>query len=360
MEPGYAMRTTPRRLAKVALLTASFFALGLATANAQILPTIGEAPVNLATYTTSIAPTGVEVGSTTTFSMTIGNPKSLKSVLHMGAINVAIPAGFTNLSAGVPVTTSGAPWTSSFSGHTLRLRAVGSLLGSLSPGQSLTVAITATAPATTELDTFQVSAAPLAVGNLLVLPLFTLRNWPSTVQVGDNNLYTSSVVTCDPNLPCSSGDLANYSTMIEVQADPAPTTDTLTTTIGDPTSMLCKMGTVGDTADFTVAHRAKRVEYTVSLGYYNAGTLPSGVCYSGPKPFLTSNGYSAYNPVAGEYQGNLLPCMSTRFTPPCVEWSADNIYEGGGASRTFYILSPVGDPRISPGGSILKFASPST
>lgn len=350
---GKSINRNGRRLAVVAVsaAVAATCVPGLGVAHAQVLPTIGEAAASLATYTTEISPTGVLVNSTTTFTMTIANPPRPKSLLSMGAIDIAVPAGWSAISVGAPTTTNFAPWSATVSGTTVKLRAKFGVLGSLPPGSGISVPITATAPAATQLKTWAVTAAPLAVGGLLVLPIFTLRNWPSTVQVADTTSNTSSLVDCPANSSCTSNDIFTANTMAQVFADSAPTHDTLAASLGDPISMTCKMGN-NDTLDFSVNHRSKTVEYTVT------NLTTTGICYSSPKPFLSATGPSAFNPLAGEYQGNLLPCQNTRFTPPCVQSMSQNIYYS--ASRTFVVLSPVGDPRIGGGGSILKFATPST
>jgi hypothetical protein len=96
-------------------------------------------------YTASISPTSVVAGSGHTYTLTFNNTGT--SGL-LSAANATIPSGFTSASVGVPTTSSGNTWTASIVSGVVQLRAANNGQR-LSPGASVTVGVTATAPTVT-------------------------------------------------------------------------------------------------------------------------------------------------------------------------------------------------------------------
>jgi hypothetical protein len=96
-------------------------------------------------YTAAISPTSVVAGAGQTYTLTFTDSGSSGK---MGAASATIPSGFTAASVGVPTTSSGKTWTASIVSGVVQLH--GTSNGQvLSPGDSVSVAVTATAPTVT-------------------------------------------------------------------------------------------------------------------------------------------------------------------------------------------------------------------
>ena len=121
-------------------------ASGLATMVVLLLVLVPSAfAVGPNQYTAAISPTSIVAGTGQTYTLTFTNSGSSG---QLGAANATIPSGFTSPSVGVPTTSSGKNWTASIVSGVVQLRAAnnGQLL---SPGASVSVAVTATAPTLT-------------------------------------------------------------------------------------------------------------------------------------------------------------------------------------------------------------------
>jgi hypothetical protein len=121
-------------------------ASGLATMGVLLLVLVPSAfAVGPNEYTATISPTSVVAGSAHTYTLTFTN--SGTSGL-LSAANTTIPSGFTGASVGVPTTSSGNTWTASIVSGVVQLRAANNGQR-LSPGASVSVGVTATAPTVT-------------------------------------------------------------------------------------------------------------------------------------------------------------------------------------------------------------------
>ena len=118
-------------------------ASGLATMVVLLLVLVPSAfAVGPNQYTAAISPTSIVAGTGQTYTLTFTDSGSSG---QLGAANATIPSGFTSPSVGVPTTSSGKNWTASIVSGAVQLRAAnnGQLL---SPGASVSVGVTATAP----------------------------------------------------------------------------------------------------------------------------------------------------------------------------------------------------------------------
>lgn len=121
-------------------------ASGLATMVVLLLVLVPSAfAVGPNEYTASISPNSVVAGSGQTYTLTFTN--SGTSGL-LSAANATIPGGFTSASVGVPTTSSGNTWTASIVSGVVQLRAANNGQR-LSPGATVSVGVTATAPTVT-------------------------------------------------------------------------------------------------------------------------------------------------------------------------------------------------------------------
>src|SRR6266487_3426817 len=96
-------------------------------------------------YTAAISPTTVVAGTGQTYTLTIADSGSSGK---MGSANITIPSGYTGATVGTPTTSSGKTWTAAISTGVVQLRAASN--GQvLSPGDSVSVGVTANAPTLT-------------------------------------------------------------------------------------------------------------------------------------------------------------------------------------------------------------------
>ena len=94
-------------------------------------------------WTASLTPTSITEGTQGSFAVTVSD--ATVSTANVTRVNVTIPSGFTAPTLGAVTQPAGAGFAATLSGNTVALTTTGA---GLAPGQSVSVAITATAPQT--------------------------------------------------------------------------------------------------------------------------------------------------------------------------------------------------------------------
>lgn len=167
------MSGSPRRELRVIVLTACLtFALAALAQPASAAPERKQ-------YTATISPTSASVQVPTAYVVTITNATT--STTDLGSANITFPSAFTALSVGTISAPAGKAWTRTLSGNTVQLRS-GGAADKLTPGQSVSVGVTARATSTgVKIIATAVKQSNnfLGVGNN-----FTLSGAQPTVTVG--------------------------------------------------------------------------------------------------------------------------------------------------------------------------------
>jgi hypothetical protein len=134
-------RSAPRMAAALAGVVALTLLLGLLTG-----PVAGAA-TSTKFYTATVTPSTSIAGGTTTYTFTIGD--SSTSTQSLGSVNITVPADFTSVVVGAVTPPPGKVWTATLAFGVISLRNPGpGSTSRLSPGQSVSVLVTATAPTT--------------------------------------------------------------------------------------------------------------------------------------------------------------------------------------------------------------------
>jgi hypothetical protein len=100
-------------------------------------------------WTASVTPTSITEGTQGSFTVTVTD--ATVSTAHVTLVNVTIPSGFTAPAVGAVTQPAGAGFAATLTGNVVALNTTG--VG-LAPGQSVSVAITATAPQTPGIFTW--------------------------------------------------------------------------------------------------------------------------------------------------------------------------------------------------------------
>jgi hypothetical protein len=339
-------RSTRSRAATIGVL------VGLATPALMLAPQAAAAAGR--TYSAKISPTAVKTGGTATFTVTITNNSALGSLVGIKTATITVPSAFTINSVG-PASPSS--WTVSRSGQKVTIQS-----GLLLPGGSVSVPITATAPATTGGFTWATSSSG-------ALGPFTRIGPDPSVTVAQS----VAVVVCNANTPCVSPTLSAgasptaLATDAQVTAQSGPQPDLLTVVLPDPTAapMLCQQtnGTFGQIVTWNVTSRTSTLLYTVHPTDPNYTYDLGDTCFGSTQQFPGA----VQNPANGnEWEGTLPFCsVSSDFgpqtnPPPCVEsivstpFDSDN--DGDPADTTtgddipvvtVTVDAPQGDPKFT-------------
>jgi len=111
------------------------------------LGVIGATPAHAGRYSASISPTTVAVTVSRSYTLTINNEPSISTNDPLGSSYNTLPSGFTSVTVGTPTASASKVWTATVSGGQVQLVA-SSDANRLSEGQSVSVAVTMTAPST--------------------------------------------------------------------------------------------------------------------------------------------------------------------------------------------------------------------
>jgi hypothetical protein len=123
----------------------SYSALGVGLVTALALVPSALSVTSTKYYTASISPTSASVGGPTTFTLTITNSKN--STQALGSANITVPPRFElPAGVGIPVAPAGKKFTATLNAAVIELRNPGpSTKNALSPGESVSIPLTATA-----------------------------------------------------------------------------------------------------------------------------------------------------------------------------------------------------------------------
>jgi hypothetical protein len=307
--------------------------VALATSLALLPTATGAAPSTalLPTYVAAVAPTAVSASSTTTFTASINNVSLLGLVAVLQSARITVPAGFTNLSIGMP--SSG---TASLSGQDIMWSA-----SLLNLGGSVSIPVTATAPSTPGFYTFVTSASTVlgAEANASVDPAVQV-NGPNGVIVACTPSNTAATGTnpCQAPPACTIGDcrtsLSGGATNgLRAVADQSNTNDLLALDINGGGSVACGANTITDVFNVSDTARSKTVYVTVPSNTPN-------ICWIASAPFTDKNRHVGL-------AGDLANCIQNTdagpiiTAPPCIDSTTFGYFS---VSYVIKVPAGAGDP----------------
>jgi hypothetical protein len=324
--------------------TALALLISLATIGLALAPQAASAAVG--SFGATISPNVAQVGTSTAFTVTVTNQSSAGEIRK---IVVKVPTGFTITSVGTP---SPGTWTVTRSGNEVILQ------GSLKPGASVNIPITATAPTTPGGYTWTINASGVSGA-------FTRVGSSPSVTVAQ----AAATVFCNANTPCVSPTLSAgasptaLATDAQVTGQSGPQADQLTVVLPDPTAapLLCQQtgGNFGSIVTWNVTTRTSTLVYTVhptNPGYVYDLT---DTCFGSTQPFAGA----VQNPANGnEFEGTLQFCNvpnepSQTNPPPCVvsivstrtdvDGDDDAVDDTDPQTVTVTVNAPQGDPKFT-------------
>jgi len=296
----------------------------------------------LASYSISVTPDKVKASTTNVETVVFTNANIPGSLDFANAASVSFP-GFSNVSAPSSVTDSlGNTWTASVSGQTVSLSASG--LG-LIPGGTLTVPVTAKAPAATGDVTIPSSMSGLLTG---VLGAFTNNSSSTTIGVfGD-------AVVCPAQSNCTSGTIGNVNqtSFTFVFHNTTGVSDAafgrvepgagghgcsaIRAYVGDSQNVINTNGT----GSYTISARVDKSQVNATP---NNGVGQLAYCAHTPVERTEADGTPAQLSTDGLYYSGIFPACNANRTLNCVD---GNVHKNGAgdAIATIQVVGGSHDP----------------
>jgi hypothetical protein len=297
------------------------------------------------TYTAAISPTTAGAGSAGAYAITITDGAG--SGQDLGSANVSVPTGFTSVVVGTVTTPPGKVWTAALVSGVIQLRNPGpNSVNRLKPGQSVTVALTATAPTAPGAYTWTTAAKQSndfnGAGNELTRsgpdPVVTVGSGPlasiqltpssSSITAGGSQAYTATGYDGAGNIV---GDVT-ASTTFTISPDGSCTAATCTATVAGAHIVTGVDGSFSSTANLTVGGGPAS-----ALVVAIQGTAPSTP--AGQPASLAITAQDSYGNIATTYTGTITFTSSD----PQADLPAAYAFTGAGTghdngSHTFTII----------------------
>lgn len=298
------------------------------------------ADVPLAKYSASVLSGTCQAATPCTQTFTVQNESPPDSGFLMNAATINVPAGFSSISVGTPVTTApiAKTWTATGT-TTIRLSANGQT-DSLAPTESVSVAVTFTADLSTvgPSNTFSTTASGV---NILTQSIGFARNGPEPVVTVVNQQRI-----CPAGSTCDMGSATMDNTTARGTAsDGGLTTSEMSVggswggpdcgTSFNPSSEVVTTNVGGGRSHVVTLTIRKKLN-----GTNNGGISSEEVCLKSEpdKPFTTKGGTVAY-------EGILPNCDPTN---PAITACVRSRHRNAGNSIIVY-YAPPGDPEVTTG-----------